>query len=178
MKFKDTLKKLGACGDAVEWVADRTEKQAWAECKRGDWMMWLIKKSHPKKVSLAYRKKLVLCACDVAETSLKYVAKDEKRPAEAIRIARAWANGEKVTLKEVEAAANAAYAAANAANAAYAAYAAAYAAYAANAANAANAAYAAYAAAYAAYAANAANAAYAAYAAAYADIVRKYFKKA
>ena len=104
------------------------------------------------KVTLAVRKKLVLLSCDIAESVLKNVPKDEKRPAEAIRLARAWANGEKVDIKEVE----------KAANAAYAAYAAANAAYAANAAN----------------AANSANAATnAATNAAYADIVRKYFPK-
>jgi hypothetical protein len=36
MKFQDQLKKLGACSDAVEWVGNRDEKTAWAECKRGD----------------------------------------------------------------------------------------------------------------------------------------------
>ena len=124
MKFKDKLVKMGACDDAVEWVGDRDEKTAWAECKRGDWMLWLIKNRHPK-VTLAYRKKLVLCTCDIAETVLKHVPADEKRPAEAIRIARAWANGEKVSLHDVKnaaayAAAAAAYAAAAAAAYAYA----------------------------------------------------------
>ena len=115
MKFKDKLVKMGACDDAVEWVGDRDEKTAWAECKRGDWMLWLIKNRHPK-VTLAYRKKLVLCTCDIAETVLKHVPADEKRPAEAIRIARAWANGEKVSLHDVKNAAAAAYAAAYAAD--------------------------------------------------------------
>ena len=162
MKFKDQLKKLEACNSAIEWVGNKTTKQAWDACEKGSWMLWLISKTNPK-VSLPMRKKLVLCACDIAETSLKHVKAGETRPAEAIRLARAWANGEKVTQQEVE---TAAYAA----NAAYSAYAA-------NAANAAaNAAYAAANAANAAYSANAANAAYAAANAAYAEIVRKYFK--
>jgi hypothetical protein len=146
MKFKDRLKNLKACSAAIEWVGSRTAASAWKECKRGDWILWLIDKSNPK-ITLAMRRKLVLCACDIAETSLKHVPAGEKRPAEALRVARAWARGEKVSLDEVK----------TAAYAAYAAYAAAYAAYAA--ANAANAAYA------------------AANAAAYADIVRKYFPK-
>ena len=150
MTFKEKLEKLNACKSAIEWVGDRDIKTAWAECKRGDWMLWLVNASNPR-ITLAMRKKLVLCSCDIAESVLKYIPQDEKRPAEAVRIARAWANGEKVSLNDVNAA-NAANAATYATNAAYAAYAAANAAYAA--ANAAtNAAYAAYAAANAAYAA-------------------------
>ena len=174
MTFQEELKKLNACSAAVEWVGNKTENEAWDTCKRGDWMLWLINARNPQ-VTLAVRKRLVLCSCDIAETVLKHVPKDEKRPAEAIRLARAWAQGEKVTIDEVKNAANAAYAAANVAANAVAA------------ADAAYVVYAAYAAAYAAYAAaNAANAvAYAAWANAVyanadaanaADIVRKYFK--
>ena len=132
MKFKEKLKKLGACNSAIEWVGNRDSKTAWAECKRGDWMFWLIKTSNPK-ITLLIRKKLVLCACDIADTVLEHVPKDEKRPAEAIRIARSWAHGEKISLDEIKSAAHAAVYAANAAAHA-AAHAAAYAADAADAA--------------------------------------------
>ena len=117
MTFKEKLEKLNACKSAIEWVGDRDIKTAWAECKRGDWMLWLVNASNPR-ITLAMRKKLVLCSCDIAESVLKYIPQDEKRPAEAVRIARAWANGEKVSLNDVNAAYAAAYAAANAANAA------------------------------------------------------------
>ena len=121
MKFTDQLVKFGACEDAVKFSEDKTAQQAWDTCKRGDWMMWLMKKKYPNKTSLAIRKKLVLVACDCAETSLKYLPKDEKRPAEAIKLAKAWATGVKVKIEDIENAAYAAYAAANADNAAYAA---------------------------------------------------------
>ena len=85
MKFQDQLKKLDACSSVVDW---------------------LIRETNPK-VSLPMRKKLVLCVCDIAETSLKYVPKGEARPALAIETARRWAQGEKVTIKEVKTAANA-----------------------------------------------------------------------
>jgi hypothetical protein len=140
-------------------------------------MLWLLAKMCTGK-NWPSKKQLVLACCDCAEPALQYVAKDETRPAEAIRIARAWANG-KATLAQVRAAANAAYAAVY--SAVYAAFAAA------NAANAA--AYAAYVAADAVYvAAYAANvAAYVANVAAYAaaraqslktsaDICRKHFQ--
>jgi hypothetical protein len=42
MTFADQLRKLHACDEAVEWVAERTLEQAWAECERGDWMIWLL----------------------------------------------------------------------------------------------------------------------------------------
>ena len=171
------LKEMSACIDAIEWIKQyNTFSEAWNNCERGDWMLWLIGR---RIKNLKQRKVLVLCACQCARLSLKYVNKDEDRPRKAIETAEKWANNEKgITVQDVNnaayaAAAAAAAAAANTANTAYAAYAAA--AYAAaNAAAYANAAYAAtYAATYAAnaaaYAANAAAyAAYAAYAAAYA----------
>ena len=76
MKFKDQLIKLNACPSAVEWVGDKTAQQAWDECKNGNWMLWLINAKKPK-VTMAERKKLVLCACDIAETALNYVTKGE-----------------------------------------------------------------------------------------------------
>ena len=167
MKFKDEVVKLGACKYGVDWLGNKTKAEFWATCQRADWMLWYFKKVQPE-VTLAVRKKLVLLSCDIAESVLKNVPKDEKRPAEAIRLARAWANGEKVDIKKVKNAANAAVYAAYAANAAAsAANAAASAAYAASAANAAASAANAAASAAAASAANAANA----------DLVRKYFPK-
>ena len=153
-----TLKEMGACSDALEWCEGyESLAGAWAECQRGDWMLWLVGELSGKPESDS-RKKLVLTACQCARLALPYVKTGELRPLLAIETAEAWARGnEGITLEDVR---KAAYAAAHAA-----AYAAAYAADAADAANAAvyaaaNAA--AYAAAYAAdavYAANAANAA-------------------
>jgi len=153
MKLKDHLQKMEACGPAIKWVGNKTLYQAWRQCKRADWMLWLVAKmcQHPKRKKLGWptHKQVVLAACDCAETSLIYVPNDEQRPANAIKTTRAWCRG-RATIKEVKKAYDAAYAAAYA-YAAYAAYA-----------------YAAYAAAYAdAAAADAAAAyAYAAYAAA------------
>lgn len=39
------LNRLGACAAAREWVGDRTLEQAWAECERPDWMLWLLARS-------------------------------------------------------------------------------------------------------------------------------------
>ncbi len=137
-KWIDWLTELNACGSAREWLAEqKNPKQAWADCERGDWMLWLLGKLSGEAGN-EKRKKLVLTACACARLSLRYVKKGEKRPLIAIQIAEKWARG-KATIEEVRKAAAAdaaAYAAADAAAyaadaAAYAAYAAAYAAYAA-----------------------------------------------
>jgi len=151
------IKKLNACSKTIKAAHGyKTSQELWGDCKRGDWMLWLIGKLSGEPES-EKRKKLVLTACKCARLSLKYVEKDETRPLQAIEIAEKWARGE-ASIKQVR---DAVYAASSA-DAADAADAAAYAADAA-AYFAASAAYAAYAAAYAA-----ASAADAAYAAAYA----------
>ena len=142
--YTDKLKKLNACIDAREWVAaQRNYKEAWQNCERGDWMLWLAKrlKVDDRKLTLAKFK----CANQV-----RHLMKDQRSIA-ALDAAERYGNGE-ISRDELDAAA----AAADAADAdAYAAYAAD-----ADAADAADAAAAAaYAAAYAAHAAHAADAA-------------------
>ena len=61
-----------------------------------------------------------LLVCDLVEPAMQYVLDGETRPQEAIRIARAYANGE-ASIEELGAAADAAWAAADAADAAWAA---------------------------------------------------------
>jgi len=151
--FAAALRRLGACGEARVWASGRTLQQAWAECPRGDWLLWLAGRAGVE------RKVVVLAACACARLALKHVRPGEERPLRAVETAEAWARGDaSVSLEDVRKAARAADAAAAYA---FAAFAAAYAAYAAFAA--ADAAYAAadaaYAAADAAYAADAADAA-------------------
>ena len=120
------LKRLGACGDAVQWAKGKSLKEVWATCARGDWMLWLCGRMDGK-LGWATRQELVLAACDCAELALPGFEKeypDDKRPRTAIETARKWANGE-ATREEVRTAADAA---AYAAHAAYAADAAAHAA--------------------------------------------------
>ena len=140
MKIKDYisyLKELNACSEAIEWSKQfKTSQEAWNNCERGDWMLWLLDKQAGKPES-KNRKKLVLAACRCARLSLKHIPKNEKRPLKAIQAAEKWAKGVSgVSLQDVkDTAAYAADAAGYTAHlvgaAAYAAYAAAYAAYAA-----------------------------------------------
>ena len=154
MTLVDNLKKLGACSEAVEWAAtQKSMKDAWANCERGDWMLWLLARTKCRKPGVKSRGPLIRAACACVRLSLKYVPKGEKRPLAAIRAAEKWADGG-LAIEVVN-------------DAAYAADAAAYAAYAA--------ADAAYAAAYAA--ANAANAAELKVLKMCANIVRKHFPK-
>ena len=119
MDFQKLLKDLNACNEAVEWCEGKTLPQAWSECQRADWMLWLCSKMIEKK-GWPDRKTLVLAACLCAETALKFWEKKhptDNRPHIAIETARRWARGE-ATLDEVKAAADAADAAADAAYAA------------------------------------------------------------
>ena len=124
MSSRDILVELSACDPAVEWIGTRTPYQAWRQCKRGDWLLWIAAELEVD------RKLVVLAACDCAETALRYVPNGEDRPRVAIETARAWCDG-RATIKQVQAAADAAdaaatdaayaaaYAAADAATAAY-----------------------------------------------------------
>jgi hypothetical protein len=119
-RVMDYLRSLDACAGAVEWMGQqKTQAQAWADCQRGDWMLWLLGK-HAGPPESEARKPLVLCACACSRLALKYVPKGEGRPRVAIETAERWARG-KATIKEVRSAAAASYAAADAAAASYAA---------------------------------------------------------
>lgn len=91
MKFRDYLIKLGACNDAVEWVGDKTRAQAWEQCVRPDWMLWLIRKE-----KLLSDKHLRLLACDFAEEVLPIFEKErpnDDRPRKCIEVAHRYALG-------------------------------------------------------------------------------------
>ena len=133
------LLKLKACTAATDWTKDKSWKEIYETCHRGDWLLWLFTRTNPEDLQL-----LVLAKGHCANT-VRHLMKDE-RSIKAVDAAISFGEG-KITINELHDFADAADADA----AAYAADAAAYA----------DAAYAAD-----AYAANVADAA--AYAAAYA----------
>jgi hypothetical protein len=105
MKHKDQiarLRKYPACSEAINYACEYTSsKKAWLDCNRGDWMLWLLGVLSGKPGTDS-RKKLVLCACECARLSLRYVREGEKRPLAAIQTAENWANGVAgVTLQDV-----------------------------------------------------------------------------
>ena len=106
--LNDLLVRLEACEEAREWA--KTQKnlvEAWQNCKRSDWMIWLIGRSTVDRND----PKLRLMACDFAEAVLHLVPAGETRPAEAIRVARLFAAGQ-ASREDMAAAGAAAWAAA------------------------------------------------------------------
>lgn len=88
--IRESLKKLGACPEAVQWVGERDLPTAWAECERADWMLWLCGMMAGKP-GWPTRPQVVLVACLCAARALRYGPAGEDRPRLAIEAARAWA---------------------------------------------------------------------------------------
>src|SRR5579885_1642287 len=112
-KLQNRLKRLGACEEAVKWVADRDFAAAWTECQRADWMLWLCGWM-AGKAGWPTREQIVLVCCRIAEDALPiYEEKypNDKRVRECIEVTRRWAKG-KATIEEVRKARDAARAAA------------------------------------------------------------------
>jgi len=101
--FKQKLIEIKASSAVIEWVGDRDLTTAWAECERGDWMLWFAAKA---KVDL---KKLTLAKVKCARL-VQHLMEDQ-RSINALDVAEKFANGE-ATKEELDAAAYAAYAAA------------------------------------------------------------------
>ena len=129
-----TIEKLGPCDEGLDWLGDKPLEAAWAECHRGDWMLWVADRVGVDIKTLTLAK--VRCA-----RLVQHLMKDQ-RSLDARVIAEAFAAGTATRAQLDAAAATAAYAAyVSAADAGSAAtYAAAFAADAAAAATAANAA--------------------------------------
>ena len=87
----DFCKTHGACSEGAKWAAQyKTLAEVWANCQRGDWMIWMLR----KRVDVP-QTTLVRLACECAEHVLHvYESKhpNDDRPRRAIEAARAWAN--------------------------------------------------------------------------------------
>jgi len=135
--MKELLIKLNACVEAQIWAEGKTWKEIYKTCHRGDWLLWLFKKTNPEDL-----RRLTLAKGYCAKTAI-HLMKD-KRSIDAVKASIKFGKGlisesELKTATYAAAAADAAaytatYAAA-AADAAAAYTAAAYAAYAAYAAD-------------------------------------------
>ena len=119
------IKKLGACGEALKDALNYgTSQQLWDKCQRGDWMLWLVKRSIPDTEESL--RKLTGTKVKCARL-VQHLMKDE-RSIDALDVGERFANGTatREELNAAAAAADAAYADADAADdAAAAAYAAA-----------------------------------------------------
>lgn len=96
MNHIQILKELKACKEAVEW-ADGYEslEQAWNECKRSDWMLWL-----DYKMGLFNDQQLELMACrfvretPIGEGKTVWDLLTDKRSRNAVIVAERFANSE------------------------------------------------------------------------------------
>ena len=43
-EFKELLQNLKACEEAVKWADGKSWEEAYEECERGDWLLWLFQK--------------------------------------------------------------------------------------------------------------------------------------
>jgi hypothetical protein len=126
---ESVLRMNHACDDARGWAVHygADYAKAWAECERGDWMIWiLVRLQQPKQGSKEHRK-LVGCLADIAAEALPIFEKrypNDKRARDCIETLRRYSKSE-ATIEGVQEARRGAYAAS------YTAYAAAYTAYAA-----------------------------------------------
>ena len=108
LKLSTILQRLNACADAQAWAETQPKLQtAWTNCKRSDWMLWLIARTTLDQDDPRLR----LMACDFAGAVLHLVPAGEDRPRLAIECARRFARGE-ATREEMAAAWDAAGAAA------------------------------------------------------------------
>lgn len=115
--WTEALVSLKACEGAIEWARGHDSiDEAWQACERGDWMLWLLGRLAGEPGSDA-RRRLVLCACDCAETAREHWSDDVRPACElALTTASAWARRQHgVTLDDVQAASWAAFGSADAA---------------------------------------------------------------
>ena len=111
IQFKEYLLDVNgykACQDAREWNENRTLAQCWAECERGDWMMWLL--SHAKVLDLKTLTKIKALQVE----KIRHLLKDP-RSISALDAAHAFGRGE-ISEQELSASAASAYDAASSAS--------------------------------------------------------------
>lgn len=115
MKLTDYLEKIDACESSIEFCQGKTFKEAFYACERGDWLLWMFKKTMPSNED---NLRLLTRAKAHCALTVRHLMKDE-RSIKACEVALRFADG-LITRKELAAYADAAYAAATAADAAYA----------------------------------------------------------
>ena len=95
--MKELLMKLNACKDAREWAGDKSWEEIYNTCHRGDWLLWLFKRTNPDDLQL-----LTLAKGHCAKT-VRHLMKDE-RSIKAVDAAIAFGEG-KISRDELDAAA-------------------------------------------------------------------------
>jgi hypothetical protein len=100
--MREKLISLNACNTALEWAENKTWEEIYNTCHRGDWLLWLFKRTNPYDLRL-----LTLAKGHCAKTVI-HLMKDQ-RSIDAVEMAIKFGNNE-ATREELDDAA--AYAAA------------------------------------------------------------------
>jgi len=93
--MKELLIELSACEEATEWAADKSWEDVYNTCHRGDWLLWLFKKTNPDDLQL-----LTLAKGHCANT-VRHLMTDE-RSIKAVDAAIAFGEG-KISKEELDA---------------------------------------------------------------------------
>ena len=105
--MKELLISLNACKPAMEWAGDKTWKEIFETCHRGDWLLWLF---HHTKTNSEEDFALLTIAKGHCANTVRHLMKDS-RSIHAVDIAMSY-NGDRIALKDAadaSAAADAAY---------------------------------------------------------------------
>jgi hypothetical protein len=97
-QLRRKLIRLGACNEPRAWCHGKSLAEAWEQCQRGDWLLWLCARMEGEK-GWPSRQDIVLAACACVEPALKFVRAGEERSSLAIETVRRWAVGA-TTLQE------------------------------------------------------------------------------
>lgn len=93
------LADMGACDDATAWAINYSDAvTAWAECRRGDWMLWLVARCRPSQPWSDERKPLVACAMECTFLlERRWPESHRKQLDDAIEVMRRWTRSEAST---------------------------------------------------------------------------------
>ena len=85
------LVAIGACREALRWVNNRgitTLQEAWEQCQRADWLVWLAARVGVPETTL------VLLLTLLARPVVPQILPGHKRLLECLALAESWARGE------------------------------------------------------------------------------------
>ena len=99
-EFEELLNSKHACNEAKEWAKGKSWQEVFETCHRGDWLLWLFKKTNPDKL-----KELTLAKAHCANT-VRHLMKDV-RSTNAIDVAIKFGEGN-ATIEDLNNAADAA----------------------------------------------------------------------
>lgn len=74
----DDPRLADACELAVKWVGERSPRQAWEECPRGDWLLWWAGRCGVDVIGIGY-----WCAERARQNALRALSSSPERDAPA-----------------------------------------------------------------------------------------------